>query len=150
MPRVRKNKNDKQGLECKQIFRYWVELRDLRNGSTRDLPLKALTQIHLPTKRNETQRPNEEILRLEDGAAILEAKSLDELVTQLREKYPDESYERRLHSERDFQAEARWEHGMNQLIKIVTESVVEKLLRETEGKVDVSEEVSDTSRRSDQ
>lgn len=145
MPSVRKNKNDKQGLKSKQIFRYWVELRDLRNGSTRDLPLKALTRIHLSTKRNEAQKPNEVILRLEDGAAILEAKSFDELATQLREKYPDGSYERRLHWERDSEAEARWEHGMNQLIEIIAKCAYEELLRETDSEVAASTETSDTS-----
>lgn len=147
MPSVRKNKNDKQGLRSKPIFRYWIELLDLRNGSTRDLPLKALTKIHLSTKRNEDQRPNEGILRLEDGAAILEANDLDELAAQLRERYPDGSYERRLHSERDLQAEARWEHGMNQLIEIIAKSAYEELLRETESEAAVSTEPSDASQK---
>jgi hypothetical protein len=140
MPSVRKNKNDKQGLRSKPIFRYWIELLDLRNGSTRDLPLKVLTRIHLSTKRNQAQRPNEVILQLEDGAAILEAKDLDELAAQLRQRYPDGSYERRLHSERDLQAEARWEHGMNQLIEIIAKSAYEELCEAA-----VSTEPSDTS-----
>lgn len=147
MPRVRKNKNDKQGIKSKPIFRYWIQLLDLRNGSTRDLPLKVLTKIHLLTKRSEAQLPNEQILQLEDGAAILEAKDLDELAAQLRGKYPDGSYERRLHRERDLQAEARWEQGMNQLIEIVAKSAYEELLRETESESVVSAELSDTSPR---
>jgi len=146
MPNMRKNKNDKQGIKSKQMFRYWVALLDLRNGSARDLPLKVITRIHF-SKRGEAQRPNEQILRLEDGAAILEAKDLDELAAQLRERYPDGSYERRLHSERDLQAEARWEHGMNQLIEIVAKSAYEELLRETESESVVSAELSDTSPR---
>ena len=147
MPRARKNKNDKQGIKSKPIFRYWIQLLDLRNGSTRDLPLKVLTRIHLLTKRSAAQLPNEQILQLEDGAAILEAKNLDELAAQLRGKYPDGSYERRLYSERDLQAEARWEHGMNQLIDIVAKSAYEELLREAENEAAVSAELSDTSPR---
>lgn len=128
------------------MFRYWVELLDLRNGSARDLPLKVIDRIHFP-KRGGAQLPNEQILQLEDGAAILEAKDLDELAAQLREKYPDGSYERKLHSERDLQAEARWEHGMNQLVEILARSAYEEMLRETEGEAAMSAELVDTSPR---
>lgn len=144
MPRARQNKNDKQGIKSKPMFRYWVELLDLRNGSARDLLLKVITRIHLP-KRGGAQLPDEQILQLEDGADIMEAKDLDELAAQLREKYPDGSYERRLHSERDIQAEARWERGMNQLIEILARSAVEELLRETESEAAMSAEPRDTS-----
>jgi hypothetical protein len=75
----------------------------------------------------------------------MEAKDLDELAAQLREKYPDGSYERRLHSERHLQAEARWEHGMNQLIEILAISAVDELLRETESKAAMSANLRDTS-----
>jgi hypothetical protein len=34
-----------------EIFRYWVEIRDLREDSTRNLPLKAFTRIHLRTRK---------------------------------------------------------------------------------------------------
>lgn len=42
---------------------------------------------------NEAQKPTEETLQLKDGSATLDAKSLDDLATQLRERYPDEAYE---------------------------------------------------------
>jgi hypothetical protein len=75
--------------EDEQVFRYWVEVRDLTNGSILSLPLSAVARIHIPRKKNEAQRPREEILRLQDGSAILEAISLDDLAAQLRQKYPD-------------------------------------------------------------
>ena len=111
-----------------QIFRYWVEVRDLTNGSVSNLPLSAFARIHIPKKRNEAQKPREEILRLQDGSAILEAISLDDLAAQLRQKYPDSGYERTLHRERDRDAEERRAEAMNQLIKILAEAAVKDIL----------------------
>ena len=114
--------------EDEQIFRYWVEVRDLANGSVLSLPLSAVARIHIPRKKNEAQRPREEILRLQDGSAILEAISLDDLAAQLRQKYPDSGYERTLHRERDREAEERRAEAMNQLIRILAEAVVRDTL----------------------
>jgi hypothetical protein len=111
-----------------QIFRYWVEVRDLTNGSVLNLPLSAVARIHIPRKKNEAQKPKEEILHLQDGSAILEAVSLDDLAAQLRQKYPDSGYERTLHRERDRDAEERRAEAMNQLIKILAEAVVRDTL----------------------
>jgi hypothetical protein len=129
---VRK-KTGKSGAELEnreQIFRYWVEVRDLTNGSVLNLPLSAVARIHIPRKKNEAQRPSEEILRLQDGSAILEATSLDDLAAQLRQKYPDSGYERTLHRERDREAEERRAEAMNQLIRILAEAVVKDTLND--------------------
>ncbi len=120
--------SDAERREDEQIFRYWVEVRDLTNGSVLSLPLSAFARIHIPRKKNEAQRPREEILRLQDGSAILEATSLDDLAAQLRQKYPDSGYERTLHRERDREAEERRAEAMNQLIRIIAEAVVRDTL----------------------
>jgi hypothetical protein len=54
------------------------------------------------------------------------AKSLDDLATQLRERFPDEAYERRLRRERDREAEERRADAMNKLIDILVEAVVKE------------------------
>jgi hypothetical protein len=115
-------------LEDEQVFRYWVEIRDLTNESVRNLPLSAVARVHIPRKKNEIQKPREEILRLQDGSAILEAISLDDFAAQLRQKYPDSGYERTLHRERDRDAEERRAEAMNQLIRILAEAVVRDVL----------------------
>ena len=101
--------------ESRRIFRHWVEIRDLRSGSVRQLQLKTMAKIHIPRKKNEPQRPREEFLALQDGAEELEAKNLDDLVGQLRHRYPDGAYERTLHWERDRQRE----EAMNRLAEIL-------------------------------
>jgi len=112
-------------------FRYWVELRDLRDGSLRTLPLHSVIHVHIPTKKREEQRPGRECLQLEDGSSPLEAPTFEELVAQLAVKYPDHLYERRLRRERDFQAE----HAMDELARLIARAAVEKWMREeTEGK----------------
>jgi hypothetical protein len=121
-------KSEAERQEDEQIFRYRVEVRDLASGSVRNLPLSAVARIHIPRKKNEAQRPREEILRLQDGEALLEAISLDDLAAQLRQKYPDSGYERTLHRERDREAEDRRAEAMNQLIKILAEAVVRDTL----------------------
>lgn len=54
-----------------QFHRYWIELRDRRDGSVRVLPLHALKRIHLPTKKGAPQLPDEVVLRVEDGAEVM-------------------------------------------------------------------------------
>jgi hypothetical protein len=116
--------------ENKQIYRHWVEVRELGSGASRSLPLGVLTQIHIPRKKNETQKPAKEILQLTDGTDILEAPSLDELAAQLRERYPDGQYERTLHAERDREAEKRRLDAMNNLVRHIVESFVKRLSNE--------------------
>jgi len=127
-----KGKKGKARPENKPIFRYWVEVLELKTGSMATLPLTQITKIHIPRKKSDPQRPNDEILQLEDGSVKLEAKTLDDLAAQLRQRYSDGEYERRLHRERDREAEERWERGMNGLMRILAEAAVERILRETE------------------
>jgi hypothetical protein len=91
--RKTKQRSSAELPDAEQIFRYWVEVRDLTNGSVSNLPLSAFARIHIPRKKNEAQKPREEILRLQDGSTILEAISLDDLAAQLRQKYPDSGYD---------------------------------------------------------
>lgn len=133
MTRKGRRTNDKPCTDPEQIFRYRVELRDLQSGSTRNLPLTAIARINIPRKRNEAQRPSEEILQLHDNSVIIEAMNLDDLAAQLRQKYPDEAYERTLHRERDRETERRRAEAINGLIEILAKSVAEQLLREGQG-----------------
>jgi hypothetical protein len=105
--------------ETKRVFRRWLEIRDLKTGSVRQLPLNAVTKIHIPRKKNEPQRPSEEFLSLVDGAEAREAKNLDDLVGELRQRYPDGTYELTLHRERDRQRE----EAMNRLAEILLHRV---------------------------
>jgi hypothetical protein len=98
--RSRREKNN-EFTETKRIFRHWVEIRDLKSGSVRQLSLSAVAKIHIPRRRNEPQRPTEEFLEVVDGEEALVAKNLDDLVGQLRRRYPDGAYERTLRRERD-------------------------------------------------
>ena len=77
-------------------------------------------------KKNEAPIPNQELLHLKDGAETLEAKSFDELRAQLRDKYPDDAFERTLHFERDREAEERRERALNGLAQLLAEQVVEE------------------------
>lgn len=58
--------NRKEAPDRTQVFRCWIEVREMSSGSVRILPLTAATRIHIPRKKSEEQRPSEEILRLKD------------------------------------------------------------------------------------
>jgi hypothetical protein len=107
-----------------------VEIRDLRDGSVRTLPLRALRLVHLSRKRGEPPQPDEQRLRLQDDATVIEAKDLDELAAQLRSKYPDATHERRLHWERDLEAEQRYANALDALSELVVEACMNDLLPE--------------------
>src|SRR4051812_17581013 len=92
---TRRDMRDKELPEEERILRYWVQIRDRQTGSVSTLPLDTITRIHIPRKKNEPQRPSEEIFRLKDGLSTLEARSFEELAA------------RTLHSKRDCQAEMR-------------------------------------------
>jgi hypothetical protein len=114
-----------------RVFRYWVEIRELATGSVRTLPLTAVMRICLVRgKKNEPPPPDRELLELTDGEATLEANDLDDLRTQLREKYPDAVFERTLHYERDRDAEERREKALNGLVQLLAERAVEQALEE--------------------
>jgi hypothetical protein len=112
-------KNGQELPESQQIFRYWVEVRESANGSARHLPLYGVTKIHIPRKKKKAQEANEEILQLKDGAATLEAKSVQDLAAQLRARYPDDAYERTLHWERDCEAEVQRAEAIKKLSEIL-------------------------------
>jgi hypothetical protein len=112
-------------LSEKQIFRYWVEVRDLKSGSVRKLPLTTWKVICLKRgKKNEPALPDRELLRLEDDEETWESESFDELRTRLRDRYPDAAFERTLHYVRDHEAEERREQALNGLISILAEAAV--------------------------
>ena len=50
MARGKKKKDDIP--PDRQCFRHWVELRDLRDGTVRELPVKVFQKILLATKKN--------------------------------------------------------------------------------------------------
>lgn len=57
----------KEASDDKKIFRYWVEIRDLKSGSVRKLPLTAVRLVFLKRgKKNEPLLPDREVLRLQD------------------------------------------------------------------------------------
>jgi hypothetical protein len=122
MPR-RSNKRCKDPPETEKIFRYWVTVLETKSGSVRNLPLMAIARVHIPRTKREPQRPIEDVLQLKDGTNTIEARNLDGLVAQLCERYPDGEYERRLHWERDREAELRRATSMNGLIKILANAV---------------------------
>lgn len=122
--------NRKKLPENEQIFRYWVEVLDLKNLAVRNLPLGAVAKLLIPRRKNEEQRPREDILELKDGSAIVEAENLEDLAAQLRERYPDGTYERTLHRERDCQAEERRKDAMSRLVQMIVESFVEGLSKD--------------------
>jgi len=127
-------------LSNKEFFRYWVEVRELASGSVRKLPLTPVRLICLKRgKKNEPPLPDRELLRLKDDAETWEAETFEELRTQLRDKYPDAAFERTLHYVRDYEAEERYERGMNGLMEIIAKQVVDELIAEqsrTEGAPD--------------
>ena len=118
-------------LSDKEIFRHWVEVRELATGSVRKLPLTAVRLVCLKSgKKNEPLPPDRELLRLQDDAETWEAESFDELKIRLRDKYPDGAFERTLHFVRDHEAEERRERALNGLISILAKSVADDLIAE--------------------
>ena len=115
--------------ESKRVYRYWVELRDRRDGSVRQLPLHALKRIHLATNKGAPRLPDELALQLQDGADVIEAQNLDEFAPQLRQRYPDGTHERYLRRERNRDAEVRKAAALDRLIEFLARAVVENLLR---------------------
>lgn len=126
-------KREKDLPESKRIYRHWVELRDLRDGSTRDLPLTAVKRIHLPRKKGDRLEPDHQLLRLQDNSVVLEGRDIEDIAAQLRHRYPDETHERFLHRERDCKAEQRKAEALDGLIEILAKAAVHELLREQEG-----------------
>jgi hypothetical protein len=126
-------KKQKIGAQGEEIYRYWVELRDVQSGSICKLSLRSVVRVRIPRKKNEPPTPREEILQLQDDAGPIEAKSLDQLATQLRERYPDECYVRTLHRERDREAEERRRGALNGLVDHIVECFIRTLSSEDAG-----------------
>jgi hypothetical protein len=126
-------KREKDLPETQRIYRYWVELRDLQDGSTRDLPLCVMRRIHLPSKKGDRQEPDQQVLRLQDDSGVLEGRDIDDIAAQLRQRYPDETHERLLHRERDYESEQRNAEALDGLIELLAKAAVDELPREQEG-----------------
>jgi hypothetical protein len=110
---------------------YCIEVRDLKSGSVRKLPLTAVRLVCLKRgKKNEPLLPDRELLRLQDDEETWEADTFDELKIRLRDKYPDAAFERTLHTMRDHEAEQRRESALNELISILAKRVVDDLIAE--------------------
>ena len=119
--------------ESQHVYRYWVEIRDLRDGSVRELPLQALKRIHLATKKGTARLPDEVVLQLQDDSTVLEAKDIDDLAAQLRVRYPDETYERFLRRNATIEAERRKADALNGLIELLARAAIEDVRREQAG-----------------
>jgi len=128
----------------RQIFRYWVELRDLRDRSVRELPAKVVQRILLATKgkrerRGETEpdppeRPSEIRIVVQDIDRTWEALDKDDLSRQLRERYADGVFERSLKCQRDPEAEERHWAATKELIRIIARATVRRMLAEEAAK----------------
>ncbi len=62
---------------------------------------------------------------------ILEGRDINDIATQLRQRYPDNTHERFLRRERDYEAEQRIAAAMRALTEIVAKAVLDDLLRES-------------------
>jgi hypothetical protein len=127
---VTRAKKEKK-LSDKQIFRYWVEVREIANGAVRQLPLTAVRLICLKRgKKNEPPLPDRELVQLQDGEEKWEAETVEEVRTRLRDMYPDAAFERTLHFVRDHEAEERRERALNGLISLLAKAAVDDLIAE--------------------
>jgi hypothetical protein len=118
MPRKSSARRNRRRSSSEQLFRTWVELRDLRDGSTRQLQLRVVTRVHFRSLAGGPQQSDQQLLILDDGAHTLKASQSDDLFAQLRERYPDGLYERYLHQERDIAAEQWRSAALDSLFEI--------------------------------
>jgi hypothetical protein len=134
---------DRDRPESQRRYRYWVEIRDLRDGSVRSLPLTALRLVHLAGKRDQSPLADEQVLRIQDDSTVIEAKDIDDLAAQLRNAYPDETHERLLHRERDVDAEQRYATALQSLLELLAEVAVDDVLREQAVERNMAERTQD-------
>ncbi len=123
-------KRKKDVSESKRIYRYWVQLHDLRDGSTRDLPLCVVRRIPLLRNKGDRQEPDQQVLQLQDDSVVLEGRDIADIAAQLRQRYPDETHDRFLHRERDHEAERRTEEALDGLVQLLAKAAVDEVLRE--------------------
>lgn len=126
--------------ESEQVFRYWVEIRDRRDGSVRTLPLSAFVRVHLVDGKAAERRPDEQVLQVEDELGVIEASDLDGLAAQLRARYPDDTYDRCLRRERDPVAERNRAEARSALIELVARAVHDSVVN---GEMAFSREAED-------
>ena len=129
MPRKSSARRKRRRSSSEQLFRTWVELRDLRDGSTRQLQLRVETSVHLRSLAGGPQQPDQQLLILEDGAHTIKASQSDDLFAQLRERYPNGLYERCLHQERDVAAEQSRSAALDSLFEIYATVGLEEFLK---------------------
>ena len=137
--------------EDRRVYRCEVEISDLSSGVSRKVPLSFHHVIALVPRSRRPRRaraasaptpaseqpteerpcpPPKELMRFVDGSFVLDASSWEEFRARLRERYPDERYERRLHIQRDREAEWRREAAITALIQLVAEAAVNEVLKE--------------------
>lgn len=137
--------------ESRRVYRYEVEITDLSSGSSHRVPLSfqqvvlilpaarrrrstlaaaAASQSPEPPEPIPSRQPSPDRIRCEDGEFVLEASTWDEFRARLRDRYPDGRFERRLHVQRDREAEVRREEAIQGLIKLIAEGIVEECLKE--------------------
>lgn len=117
-----------------ELFRYWVEIRHRSDGTVRKIDLTAVQHVPLVSPKTHSPRPEPyQTLKLTDEQGTLEARNIEGLAEKLRERYPDASYERTLHFERDREAEVRREHLLDELAKIYARAAVDRYIEEQTG-----------------
>jgi hypothetical protein len=110
MPRRKKRKSAKK-TEPESLFKYWIEVRNLQDDTIQRLPLTSVIKVALI----EPTPPRKRVLQIKDDQGILEAEQFEDLRVQLRQRYPDERFERTLHWERDIEAEQRRDNVLRML-----------------------------------
>lgn len=129
MRKRREGKVEKQQKNSEQIFQFCVEVRSLQDGTIRRLPLTAVMMVPLVSPKINPQPSSRRVLRIQDDSEILEADDFANLRVQLRQKCPDDAYERTIHWERDIEAEQRRERALNGLARLMAEAAVEDELK---------------------
>jgi len=97
----------------------------------RKLPLNAIAKTLLKSKTDKEPPPSRvDVLELTDGSERFEVKNIDELSVQLRQRYPDATYERTLHMERDHEAEERRADAISRMVQLIVDSFIKTLSAE--------------------
>jgi hypothetical protein len=120
------------GRQSGRAFKYWIEVLERSSGTVVTLPMAVMTRIQLRVGRNQVIRPAETILRISEGSNVFEASTLEDLATQLRQRYPDETHERKLIAERDYEAERRHEEAIEELARIFARAAAKSLISSIE------------------
>lgn len=128
-------KKDDTPIE-RQIFRYWVELRDLRDDTVRELPVTFVQRILLTSsskakrKKDAQESPPEIRVQVQDAGRTWDASDREDLARQLRAHYPDGVFERTLKCERDRAAEEKYWSAMKELIRILARAAMRRAAAE--------------------